>query len=137
MSFPTFTPARRQSRRVPLTLRVPQHPDLLVAIGRWSTPEVAVVGNYREAGQLEEEPHLAPQRPAQGEPVGLGPKHLARCIDLTHCPVLDDELEGRIRPPPRDLPGDAVSSRWMNELTAARDDLGAGDDAVQQWVEQV
>jgi hypothetical protein len=31
MSFPTFVAARPQSRRVPLTLRVPQHPDLLAA----------------------------------------------------------------------------------------------------------
>jgi hypothetical protein len=48
--LPTFTPPRRQSRRVPLTLRVPQHPDLLAAVGDRSAPEVAVVGNDLQAG---------------------------------------------------------------------------------------
>src|SRR5437879_2596274 len=118
-------------------LRVAQNPDLLAAVGGWPVPEVAVVGNHFEAEQLEEIPHLAPQGPAQGELLGGGPKHLARCVDLAECPIVDDELAGRIGPPPRDLPRHAVSGRWMSELAASRGAVGARDDAVEQWVEQV
>src|SRR4029077_12525032 len=68
---------------------------------------------------------------------GGGPKHFASCVDLAECPVLDDELAGRIGPLPPDLPRDAVSGRWMNELAASRGDLGPGDDQVEPWIEQV
>src|SRR5947207_13197446 len=106
--------------RVPLALRVPQHPDLLAAVDGWSAPEVAVVGNDLEAGQLKDEPHLVPQRPAQGEPLRIGPKDTARFIDLAGRPVFDDELTRRIGAPGRELPGDAVPGAWMNDLSVAR-----------------
>src|SRR5256885_1494811 len=118
-------------------LRAGQNPDLLAAVGGWPASEVAVVGDHLEADHLEEVPHLAPQRPAQGELLGGGPKHLASCVDLAECPVFDDELVGRIGPLARDLPRDAVSRRWMNELAAWRGDLGVRDDEVEPRVEQV
>src|SRR6185503_16486043 len=65
------------------------------------------------------------------------PKHLARCADLAECPVIDDELAGRIGPPPADFPRDAVSGRWMNELAASRGALRCRDHEVEPWIEQV
>src|SRR6266481_5158329 len=124
-SPPSVDPPARSSRpgNCRGSLRMAQYPDLLAPVGGWPAAEVAVIGNHLEADQLEEEPHLAPQRPAQGELLGGGPKHLARCIELAECPILVDELAGRIGPLLRDLPRDAVSGRWMNERADSRGDL--------------
>src|SRR5215213_9974941 len=59
-----------------------EHPDLLTTIGRRATIEVAVLREDLEALQLEEQAHLAPGGPAQGEPLAFLPKDLARGSDL-------------------------------------------------------
>jgi hypothetical protein len=96
-----------------------------------------VLGDDLEAGQLEQQAHLAAGRPPQRQPFGLLSEHLARWRELSRRPIRFHELLDRRRISAGDLPGHAVPGLRMRELSAARREGRAGGDEVEQRVEQV